>query len=90
MKIKMKRTRSTGMARFLAVTLLVLLPGALPLAGEWASWRGPAGDGSSPETGLVSSWSKHGENLVWQADFIGVNTPYLSKPLGDEFRRLDT
>ena len=28
----------------------------------------------SPETGLISSWSKEGENLIWRADFSGRST----------------
>ena len=47
------------------------------LASDWASWRGPNQDGSSSQTGLISSWSVDGENLVWKADFIGRSTPIV-------------
>ena len=47
------------------------------LASDWPSWRGPNQTGSSSETGLVSSWSLEGENLVWKADFIGRSTPIV-------------
>ena len=47
------------------------------LASDWPSWRGPNQDGSSSQTGLVSSWSLDGENLVWKADFIGRSTPIV-------------
>ncbi len=56
-------------------TLLVLL--ALPAlhASDWTSWRGPDGLGTSSETGLVSTWSPEGENLVWKAPIISRSTP---------------
>ena len=47
------------------------------LASNWPSWRGPNQDGSSSETGLVSSWSLEGDNLLWKADFIGRSTPIV-------------
>ncbi len=47
------------------------------LASDWASWRGPNQTGSSSETGLISSWSVDGENLIWKADFIGRSTPIV-------------
>ena len=47
------------------------------LASDWPSWRGPNQDGSSSETGLVSSWSLEGDNLLWKADFIGRSTPIV-------------
>jgi len=49
----------------------------LPAAAEWAHWRGPAQDGSSPETGLVASWSSGGENLIWSNDFTCRSTPVV-------------
>ena len=47
------------------------------LASDWPSWRGPDQTGSSSETGLVSSWSLEGDNLLWKADFIGRSTPIV-------------
>ena len=47
------------------------------LASDWPGWRGPNQDGSSSQTGLVSSWSLEGENLLWKADFIGRSTPIV-------------
>ncbi len=45
---------------------------ALPLAaGEWTAWRGPHQNGVSEETGLPSSWSREGDNLIWRVDFEG-------------------
>ncbi len=47
------------------------------LASDWPSWRGPNQAGSSSQTGLVSSWSLAGDNLLWKADFIGRSTPIV-------------
>ena len=46
-------------------------------AGDWPTWRGPNQDGTSTETGLISTWSPEGENLLWQAAFIGRSTPIV-------------
>jgi outer membrane protein assembly factor BamB len=49
----------------------LLTMAAHPLCAEpWPQWRGPAFNGSSPETGLPSSWSKT-ENLAWSAPLPG-------------------
>ncbi len=56
----------------------ILLLSVAPLgAGEWPGWRGPEQNGISTETGLVSSWSPEGENLIWKAEFIGRSTPVV-------------
>ena len=47
------------------------------VAGDWPTWRGPNQDGTSAETGLISTWSVEGENLRWQAEFIGRSTPIV-------------
>lgn len=47
------------------------------LASDWPSWRGPHQTGVSQETGLVSTWSVNGENLIWKADFVGRSTPIV-------------
>lgn len=61
-----------------SVVLGILLGAAgAATAAEWTFWRGPAGNGSSPETGLISQWSESGENLIWRAPFIGRSTPVV-------------
>jgi outer membrane protein assembly factor BamB len=62
-----------------AVALLGLLAVSRLVAGDdWFNWRGPARNGVSKETGLVSTWSKKtGENLVWRDDFTGRSTPIV-------------
>jgi outer membrane protein assembly factor BamB len=47
------------------------------LGADWPAWRGPTQNGTSSETGLASSWSPDGENLIWKADFIGRSTPIV-------------
>ena len=61
----------------LAAGLYMVAGAAAPLASEWTHWRGPSQNGASPETGLVSTWSAKGENLVWKAPFIGRSTPVV-------------
>ena len=52
----------------LATSILTLaLPG---LAENWAQWRGPAFNGSSPEKNLSSEFSKT-ENVAWSLDLPG-------------------
>ncbi|MDA2925677.1 PQQ-like beta-propeller repeat protein [Acidobacteria bacterium AH-259-G07] len=49
----------------------------LAQASDWPTWRGPGQNGVSSETGLISSWSLEGENLLWKSDFIGRSTPVI-------------
>ena len=46
-------------------------------AAEWPAWRGPGQDGTSPEQGLISSWSRTGENLIWRVPLIARSTPIV-------------
>ena len=46
-------------------------------SGDWTYWRGARQNGTSTETGLVSTWSPEGENLIWKAEFIGRSTPVV-------------
>ena len=56
---------------------LLLAATGLAAASEWTSWRGPAHDGTSAETGLVSTFSADGKNIVWKAEFTGRSTPVV-------------
>ena len=47
------------------------------LASDWPAWRGPNGNGISDESGLISSWSQDGANLLWSAPFTGRSTPIV-------------
>ena len=57
------------------VPCLVFLLAAAAAAQDWPSWRGRLQTGVSDQTGLVSSWSVDGENLIWFQEYIGRSTP---------------
>jgi outer membrane protein assembly factor BamB len=40
-------------------------------AANWPSWRGPARDGKSTETGLLKKWPAGGPPKVWQVNGLG-------------------
>ena len=66
------------MNRLNAVILLAAcLLTASAQAGEWTSWRGPSQNGVSTDTGLVSSWTVDGENMIWKAPIIARSTPIV-------------
>ncbi len=64
-------------SRVAAALLVCLLPALTPPAAaqDWPSWRGRGQTGVSDATGLVSSWSPDGENLVWSDSWVGRSTP---------------
>jgi outer membrane protein assembly factor BamB len=71
----MKFQRTVGLWAVVVATSGPIQPLA---AEEWPGWRGVSHTGVSAETGLVSSWSVEGENLIWHApDFIGRSTPVV-------------
>ena len=59
----------------LTVLLVVALAVSTVLANDWPSWRGHGQNGVSDETGLPSTWSIDGENLVWSDAWVGRSTP---------------
>jgi outer membrane protein assembly factor BamB len=67
----------------LRVTLLLtaLVGATVPpaTASDWANWRGPAGNGTSPETNLPARWSAT-ENVAWSLALPsrGGATPIVS------------
>src|SRR3954469_16462890 len=70
----MKVSRGFGLAAAL------VLGGTLTAsAADWTNWRGPGARGFSPETGLPSTWSPEGENLVWKAPYGTRSTPLVMK-----------
>ena len=64
-----------GVAAALVAGLLAGLPASPAAANDWPSWRGRAQTGVSDVTGLVSSWSPDGENLIWYDRWVGRSTP---------------
>ncbi len=67
-------------AFLLALSVLGLLTSA-SLAEDWRQFRGPGGQGASPETGLPATWSDT-QNLVWKTQMpgFGASSPIT---LGD-------
>ena len=62
----------------LAVAAAVLFSTSAPAsAADWPSWRGFNADGVSPETGLPSTWTPGGENMLWKAPIGGRSTPIV-------------
>jgi outer membrane protein assembly factor BamB len=80
-----------------ALVLLFLLPVATHARGEnWPQWRGPAFNGSSPETNLPVSWSKV-QGVAWITPLPGKsgatpivwdNSIFLPSPSEDQSLRL--
>ena len=52
-----------------ALALLAASAAATP-AANWPQWRGPAGQGISPESGLPTTWGP-AENLAWKTPLPG-------------------
>lgn len=65
------RTPSLLVLATFAVTTFI----ASSASAEWTHWRGPNQNGTAPDKGLIATWSKDGENLLWRADFTGRSTP---------------
>jgi hypothetical protein len=69
---------SRSVTTIFGCALIAALALGLPATAEdWPNWRGPARNGTSAETGLISSWSPEGENLLWRNDFVGRSTPVV-------------
>ena len=63
-------------SRLFICLMLIAVP-MHAIAGDWPTWRGPNQDGTSAETGLISTWSAEGENLLWETEFTGRSTPIV-------------
>lgn len=57
------------MIRFAFVLILSVTAGVVAAGENWAQWRGPAFNGSSPETGLPSTYAK--ESATWSTPLPG-------------------
>ncbi len=62
-----------------SLLLGLLLTTALvtPSGANWLHWRGSDQQGTSPETGLPSTWTQAGENLLWRAPMGCRSTPLI-------------
>ncbi|HSI36434.1 MAG: PQQ-binding-like beta-propeller repeat protein [Phycisphaerae bacterium] len=62
--------------RLIIILALLTLPAR---AADWPQWRGPEGQGHSPEKNLPTKWdAKTGENVAWKAPLPKSDTPYSS------------
>jgi outer membrane protein assembly factor BamB len=48
--------------------------------GDWPRFLGPAGDGVSPDTGILTKWRREGLNVLWEAPMgEGFAPPVVSR-----------
>jgi outer membrane protein assembly factor BamB len=59
------QTRVRRVVELVVVSIASLLAGSAVVGANWPSWRGPAGDGVSPETNLPVTWSPT-SNIAWK------------------------
>ena len=52
--------------RFFALTIAVAIASAAR-AADWPNWLGPNHNGSSSETGLLTTWPSTGPKVIWEA-----------------------
>ncbi len=48
------------------LTILSIISGSICSAADWPKWLGPNGNGSSPETGLLTNWDKTKPKILWK------------------------
>ena len=48
------------------IRFIVLATAILGLAADWPQWLGPQHNGSSPETGLLTTWPAKGPKVLWK------------------------
>ena len=67
------------MTRLASFVLLLTVASTSLLADDWLSWRGPAGNGVTAETGLPQQWSDS-SGVQWRVKLpgAGVSTPIVS------------
>ena len=59
------------MRQFLCTLLIPILSTSTLFAADWTAFRGPDGNGKSPDTGLLKKWNVGGPKLLWSIDYIG-------------------
>lgn len=67
------------LCRVTATVGIVLLSCSLSLAGDWAGFRGPTGNGISPEKNLPANWGPD-KNIAWKFKLPGAgnSSPIVS------------
>lgn len=66
--------------RLFVAVLLLTIPGSPLRATDWPAWRGPHGDGSTPDAGFPTKWSAT-ENVRWKTALAatGHSSPIVSQ-----------
>lgn len=54
--------------RILSIGVGLLLSVTVARAADWPQWLGPDRNGSSPETGLLTTWPKDGPQVLWKVE----------------------
>ena len=66
-----KRRQTMNRVTFVSVLIVVIVLVAGVQGGDCPRFRGPAGDGVFPETGLLKQWPEGGPKLAWTAEGLG-------------------
>src|SRR4029434_5735553 len=53
--------------KFCWVVFVVISSAGSARAADWPHWLGPKRNGSSPETGLLTTWPSTGPKVLWEA-----------------------
>jgi hypothetical protein len=83
------------MTRSLHALLIVVAGAGFALAGNWPGWRGPKGNGISPEQAVPLTWSPF-DNVRWQTSLpegghnLHSHAPTLVVFLGQEISPVGT
>src|SRR5512134_1903843 len=75
------KPRSVAGAFCLLAVLAASIGTASVEGADWPSWRGPHRDGTSEEKGLVATWSKEGENVIWKAELVKEDIAPRATPI---------
>lgn len=72
------RTRPIAPFVLMFSLALLLLPAISSGFSDWPQWRGPQGNGISPDTGLAKEWPAEGPRILWQVNTVGVGYSSLA------------
>src|SRR5687767_8250232 len=73
----MPRPKRPSLRAALAAVLLLLGGFRAADAADWPTWRGPFKTGVSDDKGLVTRWTRAGENVLWKVDLTARATPLV-------------
>ncbi|MDR0328427.1 MAG: PQQ-binding-like beta-propeller repeat protein [Planctomycetaceae bacterium] len=65
---------------FLFSLTITIFSTSLLWGADWTAFRGPDGNGKSPDSGLLKKWDDAGPPLLWSIDTIGFgySSPVIS------------